>query len=535
LLKSQISRAELDRLTADIEKHANLTILEQGLEYQQKGFVYNTEVLPNRVIVSKVQGERVYDIKIDLDFFGLSECTCGNETFCAHMAATFFYVYAAYAPPDALVRRWKRARQSPNATSGVGETQPRVTAGLQPPKPPSPDAPEQSASAEQWHAFMAAAYDAYAARHGWYRYDPGQYFEGALESIGSHTRWWGAAARKLHAVHAVLFTLRKLHDGYGAQRHIREDSEWKSAAGRLAKKLDEAAAAINISETIASMPDRLEALASFVPAELLAAGQSPVDWRYVYRRVWTSLLGHPPWVEREAERLDRKLADTGLTGTERDALLLARGHMETISGADDRAWSVWNGMSAFHPVDAQFYVDEFARTGRWERLWRWLMRLLAWPERISKPLFQEWCKRGGEAAVRLNHEEEWIRLLASMLPRSYCEYTDFLIRTKRYRQWIDFHLAAEIDVTGMYAADLRAVEAHDPTLAFPLYHHAVERRIAQKNRTAYKESVRLLKKLGELYRQAGRADRFADYMDRLRQRYARLHAFQEELRKGKLV
>jgi uncharacterized Zn finger protein len=82
---------------------------------------------------------------------------------------------------------------------------------------------------------------------------------------------------------------------------------------------------------------------------------------------------------------------------------------------------------------------------------------------------------------------------------------------------------------------LRAVEAHDPTLAFPLYHHAVERRIAQKNRTAYKESVRLLKKLGELYRQAGRADRFADYMDRLRQRYARLHAFQEELRKGKLV
>jgi uncharacterized Zn finger protein len=105
----------------------------------------------------------------------------------------------------------------------------------------------------------------------------------------------------------------------------------------------------------------------------------------------------------------------------------------------------------------------------------------------------------------------------------------------RYRRWVNFHLAERIGLSSLYPVDMRAIEAHDPTLLLPVYHQSIDAYIKQKNRTAYKEAIRLLKKLASIYKQLGRQDRYEAYMEKLARHYSRLRAFQEELKRGKLI
>ncbi|MNI87313.1 hypothetical protein D3C73_1445020 [compost metagenome] len=57
----------------------------------------------------------------------------------------------------------------------------------------------------------------------------------------------------------------------------------------------------------------------------------------------------------------------------------------------------------------------------------------------------------------------------------------------------------------------------------------------QKNRDAYKQAVRRLKKLASIYKKLRELDRWNTYVEHLTTRYSRLRAFQEELRRGKLI
>jgi uncharacterized Zn finger protein len=80
---------------------------------------------------------------------------------------------------------------------------------------------------------------------------------------------------------------------------------------------------------------------------------------------------------------------------------------------------------------------------------------------------------------------------------------------------------------------MKQVEAAEPALLLPIYHQAVEKSIQEKNRTSYTNAVRYLKRLQALYQKLGQPERWSLYMQRLVHKYARLRAFQEELKKGK--
>lgn len=83
--------------------------------------------------------------------------------------------------------------------------------------------------------------------------------------------------------------------------------------------------------------------------------------------------------------------------------------------------------------------------------------------------------------------------------------------------------------------ELKAIEEHDSALLLPLYHQAAERAVLEKNRASYKTAVRLLKKLHGIYKQLGQDDRWEHYVYRLADKFSRLRAFQEELKKGKWI
>jgi uncharacterized Zn finger protein len=87
----------------------------------------------------------------------------------------------------------------------------------------------------------------------------------------------------------------------------------------------------------------------------------------------------------------------------------------------------------------------------------------------------------------------------------------------------------------LHPEELHLLEKEDLKLLLPLYHQAVERCILEKNRTSYKDAVKLLKKLKTYYKRLKQQQRWEQYIVRLAAQYTRLRAFQEELRKGKVI
>ncbi len=82
---------------------------------------------------------------------------------------------------------------------------------------------------------------------------------------------------------------------------------------------------------------------------------------------------------------------------------------------------------------------------------------------------------------------------------------------------------------------LRHLESCEPAVLIPLYHQWAAKLIEEKNRSSYREAVRLLKKLRSLYNRQKMGKEWDTFISRLSLRFPRMRAFQEELRKGKLI
>ncbi len=121
-------------------------------------------------------------------------------------------------------------------------------------------------------------------------------------------------------------------------------------------------------------------------------------------------------------------------------------------------------------------------------------------------------------------------LMLLLLPRSYYYYTEYLMKTERFRQWVDLQLSHQISPASLYTEQLKAVEKADPTLLLPLYHQAVEKAVAEKNRASYKIAVRYLKKLFTIYKRHKQSDRWENYIIGLPKNIRALALFKKNCR-----
>ena len=541
MLRSQITREELDRLGEDIKQHIDLFTAELGLEYQQKGFVYNTEVVPGRAITSKVQGAQAYTVTIDLDFFGLSECTCAEEGFCKHMAALFFYVYSAFARPDAFVKEWRQQIAGEPQPAKPGSGLYRKTALLAA-APQDASTLRETSTPEEWFSHIEREMDSFLNRHNRYQYDAEEFYSAAIQAAVRPSQWWGTVPGNLFQLYAFVCALKRIEEDaspHGSWPAQRIDS-CRRAAEAILHKAERIISGMDAGKAMERWPNHLRKLGQSAAHALTGKGASSIaDWLHLYRLLWGGLIRDEEWIAQEKAALDEALeqAFAGTSGSPEagGTLALARAHFEMLAGNDAQARQLMAHSDAFHPRVMLSVLRSWEQSGQWERIWEWLQWLLPQCKKPDNELFRALCDMAADAVKQLGIDEEWMRRLQAMLPSSYYIYTEFLLKTGRYREWVDYHLSEQISVSELYPSSLRAVEAHNPSLLFPLYHQAVERSVLQKNRTAYKEAIRQLKKLGALYRQTGQTERFDAYLERLAAHFSRLRAFQEELTKGKLI
>ncbi|MDF2725111.1 MAG: hypothetical protein K0Q59_4786 [Paenibacillus sp.] len=542
MLKTQITREELDRLGEDIRRHFELSVVERGLEYQQKGYVYNTEMLPGRSLVAKVQVGDVYSVKLDMDFLRLSECSCPMEGYCPHMAAVFFYAYSVYARPDAFVKDWKLQQEKPIA--GLGSSKLHRQSALMPSAQPGSATLKETAAPEAWLDHLRSEFAAFSERHPLWKYDIEEYYTAALQTAVRPSIWWLPGPKKLLSIIGILFTMQQIEQGYeeGGTVFTPRLANYIETVQKLVDKMKEAIAELDVDYAAQRWPEHMQAIGAFVSAALVSTPANRfVRWTDVYRLLWTRLLREPAWRAQERERLEQLLGESTSrfrvdpSESHEEVWLAASSHFDVLADQDDEARRKLDQLSAFKPEEGLFYAEEFRRTEQWERLWLWLDWLLPKCKKNDQQLFQTLCGYATEAAKALGREDEWMETLAAMLPQSYYVYSEFLIKSGRFRQWVNYHLLENSNVYELYPTDLRTIELHDPKLVFPLYHQSVERCVVQKNRIGYKEAIRLLKKLEALYAQIGQQERYELYLRMLSQQYSRLRAFREELMKGKML
>ena len=142
-----------------------------------------------------------------------------------------------------------------------------------------------------------------------------------------------------------------------------------------------------------------------------------------------------------------------------------------------------------------------------------------------------WEEVAAQRDVDMEHREAMIRLL----PNSYPYYTRYLFEKEDYQTWIDLCMFMNVSPMNIDSSLLKLVERADVSVLLPLYHRAAELHIQARNRADYKAAVKLLKKLEAVYKKQKMTARFDSYLEGITRRYSRHRAFQEELRKGKLI
>ncbi|ABZ84103.1 conserved hypothetical protein [Heliomicrobium modesticaldum Ice1] len=267
-------------------------------------------------------------------------------------------------------------------------------------------------------------------------------------------------------------------------------------------------------------------------------------WLDIYRLFWGNVLGGTPWALREADEIaaisQHKTAPHGVKESSFQCTLsLLRIHFLFMAREDDAVRQEIEGMAdrglVVHWSALFLYLHGLKPSGQLERLLSWLRWFEATGKRCFAPLDQyeqaETVKFWLQVAEPCGAVDEMLDAVRPSVP-DYM-YRQLLVNVGRYRQWAELCLLhGRLDRGDHY---WKAVEKVDPAVMLPLYHHAIVRQIAQKNRPAYQEAVKMLKKLRAHYKKLKQNDRFERYLARILEENGRLRAFQEELVKGKLI
>lgn len=536
MLKLKLPKNRIQYLIEEMEKHTDTLILEKGWEFHHRGLVESIELLHGFVLTANVKGKKaLHRVSLDLEQFSRSECSCSASGCCRHMIAALFSAYAPHGRPELLLLQMRKTALSRRKTARVGG------AKTDKQRAPAPELTPEATSA-LWLRFFEQQFYGYTLSN---QHSIELFYQAVLDKLGDKANAWPDELRLLYDLHLTLFILRKIdtfhQENQSSYLSYYIDNGCKIVTGNCWDRLHYLASQAHetrdtestlISKSAAAYPKHWKETAVLTGEMALGGRNGPVHWTDVYRFLWWKLFASEEQRVQERKRLELLNEQPQAFSRVKDALLLTLSFFDLMNGDDELALARIDEMTGKQIADFYMSFDLLAERKQWERLLVWLRRLLPLLAKAKQDDFHKGCSYWVEAMKHQSSDDEWIRVMLSLLPRSYYYYSDYLMQTERYRQWVDLQLASGISPANLYTAELKTVEAHDPRLLLPLYHQSVERSIQEKNRDAYKLAIRQLNKLHRFYRQLGLTERWSAYMSLLSAKYARLRAFQEELAKG---
>lgn len=531
MLQRELTREQAVQAGEQLLDFAEGSVMERGYSYFSDGVVFNTRVEKGTLLASDVQGSQVYHVVLDLEDVQNSTCTCPYTRLCKHIAATFFQMYSVFENPRHYLSRAqqpRRARFSPAmlvpAYKNLTLPGPQEGAAVQSPLKPDSPASDWWSFFESWTRNLPSAMETYRA---------------SSELLSSYQNVLGVAAAwsperaQLFTVHANVFHLLKLQEFVKTNRQSYWFQDLSQTAERLLEQLEGTLFYMDVDRLRDQHPELLEQTLEIVK-KMKTTESSALYWTFAYQLLWWSLLQAHDWISAEIKELDRLIEDPSHSASSREVYQLLRAHFFVMEGKDDAAIQIWSSNNRLTLSFYLPYLKMFARNENWLRFLAWTDALHSLIGQADPQNYQLVAAIWQEAMERVGRGDECGGMLKQFLPSSFHEYASYLYEQKQFRQWMDLQMSYQVPVTEVLAASLKELEETQPALIFPLYVREVNRLIAERNRPAYKEAIKLLKRIRTAYSRANQEARWERYVDQLGAKHNRLRAFQEELRRGNL-
>lgn len=532
MLQRELTREQVIQVGEQILAHIEGHIIERGYNYFSDGVVFNTRVEKGTLLTSDVQGGEVYHVSLDLDAVQNSTCSCPYSRLCKHIAATFFQMYSVFENPRHYLTRSQKPRRvqfSKSMLTPAFKNRSHLVGA-------SDGHPVQSSLTanspvrdwwtffESWTRNLSSAMETYRASTELFS---------SYENVLGVAATWPSDRAQLFTIHANLFHLLTLQEFVKKYRQSFWYLDLTQTAERLLEQLE---ASLFYADISALRENHSEALLEtlYIVKKMKKDEAPSLYWSFAYHMMWWYLLCDDGWIQQETEELDQLISDSETKTTVQDKYLMLRAHFYVMARNDEAALRIWLKNRQLTLPFYLTYLKAFARNNEWKRFLFWVESLEQLVGEAEAPHYRLVTAIWLEAMEQTGQLADSGAMLKRFLPNSFQEYAAYLYENKLFKQWIDLQMSYQVPLADISATQAKEIEESHPSLLFPLYLREVNRLINERNRPAYKEAIKLLKKVRSTYSKANEDARFERYVDQLSAKYNRLRAFQEELRRGNL-
>lgn len=525
---------ELSRLLHPSVDEDQLMVRE-GLSLYRQGLVKVTSEEESSVY-AVVQDGTPKEVEFDMLFWVASECTCDHQSICTHKIAVFFHLYASISSPADWVLNWSQSDKN---------TKTQATLPVKPASTLLTDSEPFEQSYDSWKNFTRESFTELIedrfTENSFVMENHIQHYKSTLMSKAPRESNWKLLYQFITSTFTLLNTFKLMDEHRNQPYTIR-------AFYQLVDDLFDSLHSMIYRLANRSRPFAFDAFISSLSEDTidLLRGNEGLEYEKVdlYRELWTHLFSKKAPRKVESERIEKKLSTSTLSEIERSTHSIAAIHLYVLDNQYDKAIPLLQNLTFNDCPYLYYWMKQFADQDTPQRnlpFIEFIIRNLndyltdindyyACNDHVrilAKPIYASCTK-----LKRFDLLEKFYR---EALPYSYWEYSMFLFEQQNYKKWTDLIIYSGVTLDAIGQDMIKTVVASDPKIILPLYHHAVQQTVSLKNRAAYKQAVRYLKKMRTIYKKMKQENVFENYLDYISLSTKRLRAFQEELQRSKLI
>jgi len=508
----------------------DMVAVQRGLLLYRQGMVYR-KTERDDTITAAVQDVAPCLVTLDLSFPTNSQCTCNQLGVCRHQMAVFFSSYSQIQSVSDWVQSWKNGKTH---NGNIEMSLQRAKEFLLEEKP-------MERTYCSWKESMEDAYQkqivyflnqpAYTLSTKWDSYLQRLKSKMPLESE------WKLLYLFLLYFHTYTFTLRALksENVSGSSRMFLEEE-----ADELLDQLNYLMDLFNRSARPFAFDEFFDGLQKDMDILLEDYGELTVHSINIYRAIWTDILKERSWRQNALIRLQNILKNTEVKEGICQTVLIAVIHLSLLTGRDEEVPAL---LKKLRPEDFPFisfwisHLDEqksaifleyaIENIQSYLHYLRHYYRINQFIGHLS-PYVRSYC-------AKTKQPELFEKYCEKTMPHSLTFYSRALLENGKYKKWVELYIYNNIDYKFISNDDLKLIQTHEPTLLLPLLTSIVSENIEAKNRQSYREAVRYLKKIRTVYKKEKKLEQWERYIRLIQTTHKRLRAFQEELKRGKLI
>ena len=516
----QFYNEELNKVL-DPKAPADVVAVQRGLLLYRQEMVYRL-MHEGETIEATVQDVIPCSVKLDLTFPVMSTCTCNQPHPCRHQLAVFFKAYAQHASISDWIHTWKNGASS----APIKNIQLQKAKELLNEKP-------LANSYDSWKEFTEKTFQthiAYFLNQPTYtltmKWDT--YLQRLKSKMPMQTEW------------KMLYTFITKYLTFFLCLKSLEAEETSNSARYFLNKEAEALAdeliTMLLPLTRISRPFAFDGFFSGIREDagsLLEYEPLPGHRIDLYRELWTQLLKEKTWRKQELSRL-QEMQDSS------QSLVIAAIHLSLLTEQADSIEELLKQLEPEQYPAIKYWLYK-ADGPQAEPFVQFLLHHIRAYLKCShnyymkKEFIQFISRYVQQFCLKADKIELFDQFCETCLPYSFTVYSSHLIETGRHRKWVELYLYNGIDPEYISSDEISLINKEDPSLLLPLYTRLVTDKIGSKNRQGYRAAVRYLKKIRTIYKKTKNLEQWDRYIEKIQSSNKRLRAFQEELKRGKLI